>query len=402
MKRKYCWTIAVFTIICCVVFFVNMSFAGTESTETQTLRDALRDDTTAVTIEMGVLRDLQNEMWRLKSSWDSCQRELRELGINKLNDMAQLDVVNTIVRMWNTPEQTTRQIDYGISLNSYMQEAIDMVHTQLVHTDCAVALYNTAWAALSGAVSMHNYSHISQSEPNHSTPKFVADWKYLRSFPEFPCAGDCNQSFSTPVSPHAKVCGVNDNTEVAGCGKKYFSCKQKENDKHKVRTCNKWVNTFTPGKIMPTFEERCKRKFRHCTNPKFEHNTHGTGWRNKHSEKGKPNTVPSRPGSFSLTPGCISIQLRWNSSPFNGGSAITAYEFQYQSSTNGRRTWSSWSEWESGGTDNFHLIQELSPDTDYAVRMRARNEVGPSNKTGIKIIRTLAKKRSRSPTRKRR
>ncbi len=100
-------------------------------------------------------------------------------------------------------------------------------------------------------------------------------------------------------------------------------------------------------------------------------------------------TVPSRPGSFDLTAGRISIRLNWTSSASDGGSTIEAYEFQYQSSTNDRRRWSSWSTWESGGTDNFHLIQGLSRDTDYAVRMRARNSVGLSNKTGIKMIKTL-------------
>ena len=43
------------------------------------VRDKLDNKTTQVTIEMGVLRDLQNEMWRLKSSWDSVKRELRGL-----------------------------------------------------------------------------------------------------------------------------------------------------------------------------------------------------------------------------------------------------------------------------------------------------------------------------------
>ncbi len=111
MKRNYCWTIAVFTLICSVVFLAIMSLAGTEPNETtQPLRDALRDETTQVTIEMGVLRDLQNEMWRLKSSWDSCQRELRELGIEELNNTAQLDVVNTIVRMWNIPDHAADRL----------------------------------------------------------------------------------------------------------------------------------------------------------------------------------------------------------------------------------------------------------------------------------------------------
>lgn len=99
-------------------------------------------------------------------------------------------------------------------------------------------------------------------------------------------------------------------------------------------------------------------------------------------------TVPDRPGSFSLTSGYISIQLSWTSSTSDGGSAITAYEYQYQSSTNGRLSWSSWSDWTSGGTDNFTLIQGLSRGTDYSVRMRAVNSVGTSTVTGQHIVRT--------------
>ena len=99
-------------------------------------------------------------------------------------------------------------------------------------------------------------------------------------------------------------------------------------------------------------------------------------------------TVPDRPGSFSLTSGYISIQLSWTSPASDGGSAITAYEYQYQSSTNGRLSWSSWSDWTSGGTDNFTLIQGLSRGTDYSVRMRAVNSVGTSTVTGQHIVRT--------------
>ncbi len=53
-------------------------------------------------------------------------------------------------------------------------------------------------------------------------------------------------------------------------------------------------------------------------------------------------------------------------------SEIMTYVYQYKSSTNGRLSWSSWSEWKSGGIDNFALISRLSRRTDYAVRMRAK------------------------------
>ena len=288
MKRNYCWAIATFTVICSVVFFVSMSLAGTESTETQGLRDALTDEITRVPIEMGVLRDLQNEMWRLKSSWDSCQRDLRELGLNKLGDVAQLDVTNTIVKMWAIiPQQTRRQIDYGRSLNSYMEEAIDMVHTQLFHTDSVVELYDTAWAELYGAVWTHNYGHSSPSETDHSTPKFVSNWKYRSNFPSFLCAGDCGNSFGSPYSPHDKVCGVNDNTSVAGCSKSYFTCVEEENNKHKVLTCGKWVwrRTNPPPGVLPARirDHVCGVQFRNCTNRAVPHYWE---WPTKHDKNG--------------------------------------------------------------------------------------------------------------------
>ena len=104
-------------------------------------------------------------------------------------------------------------------------------------------------------------------------------------------------------------------------------------------------------------------------------------------ESPQPPTVPDRPGSFSLSPGRISIRLSWTDSASDGGSAITAYEYQYQRST-GCSSWGSWSSWTSGGTDNFALIYGLTRNTKYAVRMRAVNSVGASSVTGQKIVRT--------------
>ncbi len=131
-----------------------------------------------------------------------------------------------------------------------MQEAIDIVSTQLLYTDCAVDLYDGAWSALSNAVWTHNYGHNSPSETDHSTPGFVSDWKYRTDFPSFLCAGDCNESFKTPVSPNRKICG-DDGTDVAGCGFVYFTCIQKQNDRHKKQSCTR---------------DFCDEDFRNCTN----------------------------------------------------------------------------------------------------------------------------------------
>lgn len=101
-----------------------------------------------------------------------------------------------------------------------------------------------------------------------------------------------------------------------------------------------------------------------------------------------PATVPDRPGSFALTPHRYAIRLTWTSSASNGGSAITDYQYQYQSSRNSRRTWSSWSSWTSAGTGNSTWINGLSSGVDYGIRMRAVNTVGNSSVTGIKIVKT--------------
>lgn len=101
-----------------------------------------------------------------------------------------------------------------------------------------------------------------------------------------------------------------------------------------------------------------------------------------------PPTIPDRPGSFELTPYKYAIKLQWTDSESNGGSDITDYQYQKQSSRSNRRNWSSWSDWISAGTGNSTWLTGLSKDTDYAVRMRAVNKIGNSSKTGIKIVKT--------------
>ena len=98
-------------------------------------------------------------------------------------------------------------------------------------------------------------------------------------------------------------------------------------------------------------------------------------------------TVPDRPGSFELTPYKVAIKLRWTDAD-DGGSPITDYQYQKQSSRSNRKHWSSWSDWISAGTGNSTWLTGLSKGVDYAVRMRAVNAVGNSIKTGIKIVKT--------------
>jgi len=99
-------------------------------------------------------------------------------------------------------------------------------------------------------------------------------------------------------------------------------------------------------------------------------------------------TVPDRPGSFELTPYKYALRLKWTDSASDGGSAITNYQYQYQSSNYNRTRWSSWSNWTSAGTGNSTWINGLSSGVNYAVRMRAVNAIGNSPKTGIKIVKT--------------
>lgn len=301
-------------IVFAIAFLMHKGVAGTESTEDRGLRDALIDKTNNVIIEMGVLRDLQTEMRILKSTWDSVQVELREMGLNKLGDVAQMDVVNTIVKMWAIiPGQTKRTIDRGNSVSSYMQEAIDMVQTQLFHTDSAVELYDTAWAELSGAIYTHNYSHRS-GETDHSTPTFVSNWKYSTDFPTFLCAGDCGNEYDTPVSPNKKVCGVDDDSSVSGCGKFYFTCKQNDLKRHGVLYCGKdivfkkytryWYDTEVLG-ICGTAYRRCDKPAKtgvHSYSTTFKIESLGKGYLDSYF----PDS-PTKHGKGTTTPPAVSI-----------------------------------------------------------------------------------------------
>lgn len=99
-------------------------------------------------------------------------------------------------------------------------------------------------------------------------------------------------------------------------------------------------------------------------------------------------TVPDRPGSFELTPHKYAIRLQWTGSASDGGSPITDYQYQKQSSRSNRKHWSSWSDWISAGTGSTTWLNGLSKGVDYAVRMRAVNAIGSSTVTGIKIVKT--------------
>ena len=286
------------------------------------------------------------------------------------------------------------------SLTDNFDLAISKVQALIVGMKAAIVRYYAILSNLQSLISAHNAGHPDRGFtpwerhplPTGST-KFVDD-----DLPDISCYGGCGATFSSPSaaeSDHRTKCGDGENVDdeatrerlsnggnhtnivqvllsnrpiTAGCGRDYYWCTESED--HGIRYCE---------------EPNCNEPFRRC----MPQSLHGGSSHNR-IEADTPTpyqasaTVPDRPGSFSLSPNNISIRLYWTDSPSDGGSDITAYEYQVRGAT-GFSSWGSWSSWTSGGTDNFALITGLSRNTKYAVRMRAVNEVGPSSVTGINI-----------------
>ena len=193
---------------------------------------------------------------------------------------------------------------------------------------------------------------------------------------------DCTTTItSSNASEHALV-------TCEACGVQYHKCNENDVYAHAYVTCS---HPNCPRK-GGTGSTNLYGKYRCQGNPPntrfscIDGRPHAFG--GEAPENAPPATVPDRPGSFALTPHRYAIRLTWTSSASNGGSAITDYQYQYQSSRTSRRTWSSWSSWTSAGTGNSTWINGLSSGVDYGIRMRAVNAVGNSVKTGIKIVKT--------------
>ena len=88
-----------------------------------------------------------------------------------------------------------------------------------------------------------------------------------------------------------------------------------------------------------------------------------------------PRTVPDAPTITSMARGCKQLTASFSAPAFNGGSAITNYEY----STNGGTTWLPMGQ---AGTANY-LITGLADSTSYNVRIRAVNVAGPGAASGI-------------------
>ncbi len=193
---------------------------------------------------------------------------------------------------------------------------------------------------------------------------------------------DCTETItSSNASEHALV-------TCEACGVKYHKCNAADVYAHAYVTCSHPNCPHKDG----TGSTNLYGKYRCQGNPPntpfscIDGRPHTFG--GEAPENTTPATVPDRPGSFSLSPYKVSIRLTWTGSASNGGSAITDYQYQYQSSTNSRTSWSSWSSWTSAGTGTSTWIKGLSSGVDYAVRMRAVNAIGNSVVTGIKIVKT--------------
>jgi hypothetical protein len=90
-----------------------------------------------------------------------------------------------------------------------------------------------------------------------------------------------------------------------------------------------------------------------------------------------PRTTPDAPTLSSVTRGYRQLTVAFTAPTFNGGSAITDYEF----STNNGTSWTSMTQ--SGTTD--YVITGLADFTSYNVRVRAVNAAGPSSSSNMLV-----------------
>ncbi len=164
--------------------------------------------------------------------------------------------------------RTENQIDMKRSANSYMKEAISLFHEQLWIVYNLEGDYYTAWMNASSAVTNHNGNHSSPSETDHLVPVYHT-YQYPTDTPKFPCP-ECNEESLSPVSPHMQKCGISDDTDVMGCGKKYYTCQPDQVKKHAPQYCGKnvWiVSAYRPNKKLGV----CGSGYRKCTTSKRDH-----------------------------------------------------------------------------------------------------------------------------------
>ena len=101
-------------------------------------------------------------------------------------------------------------------------------------------------------------------------------------------------------------------------------------------------------------------------------NAIGTGAYSANSGAVTPFTVPGTPTSLTATRGSASATLSWTAPASNGGSAVTAYKYQYSSDSGS--TWSA--EQSTGSSGTTFTVTGLANGTSYVFRVAAVNAAG--------------------------
>ena len=102
----------------------------------------------------------------------------------------------------------------------------------------------------------------------------------------------------------------------------------------------------------------------------------GDGEESDPSQSVTPATVPDAPGALTATRGDEQIDLSFDAPAFDGGSAITGYEYSLDGGE-------SWNLLDTSGTDPVTAtLLELSNGTEYSVLVRALNAEGHSDSVG--------------------
>ena len=265
---------AVILVILVLLTFATSAFAGDLSTEIDNLVDHFEDVETKLGIEIAVLANIYSRMWDLRHSWDHADIALRNAGIEALSDVVQTDFINIIMQLWTIEGRTNDQIDMKRSANSYMEEAISIFQTQLWKVYNLESDYYIAWMNAATAVTSHNSNHSSPTETDHLVPVYHTH-RYSKDIPKFPCP-ECDEEFLSVISPHQKKCGINDDTDVMGCGNIYYTCQPDDVKKHAPKYCGKdvWIQpTSSPHDDHLFFGVYgvCGNGYRKCTTSKRHH-----------------------------------------------------------------------------------------------------------------------------------